>query len=356
MLLRKWDVLAALFVFSLSPLAWALLVSEPQRLDRLRRARVWRAVDVEAMDLLNGPQGEGSYKAGEEVPCKYEEKDPLKPLGGHSRKFPCRDRAGNRLKVKYGGEKNHEVFAEAAGSRLFWALGFYSDPIWSVKILCENCPEDPFVSDAGPRAVRTFEPATVQKRLKGDDLQEAPDQGWTFDELDLIEEAKEGSPKAETDALKLLAVFVNHGDNTTNQQRLLCPEGDAKCRAPVAYVTDLGGVFGGATFETSYHHWTRKPGLWKDKRRCIADYKPTWKPSASPRISEAGRKFLADLMSRLSEAQIRDLFAGARFDSLGRHEHPLRTAEGSARAVTVDDWTRAFLKRRAELLSTRCPE
>ena len=357
MILRKCDVLSAAFVISLfAAQASAKPVSEPQRLDGLKRARVWKAVDVEKMDLLNGPGGDGAYKAGEEIPCKYEEKDPLKPIGGHSKKFPCWDKAGNRLKVKYGGEKNHEIFGEVAGSRLFWALGFYSDPIWSVKVMCENCPEDPFVTQDTARAVRTFEPATVQKRLKGEDLQESPDQGWSFEELDLLEESKGASSKAEIDALRLLAAFVNHVDNTTNQQRLLCPEGDAKCRQTVAYVTDLGGVFGGSTGETSYHRWIKKTSLWKDKKKCVADYKATWTPSANPKIGEAGRKFLADLMARLSEGQIRDLFKGARFDLLGQYENPIRTAEGKPRHVSVDDWTKAFLTRRDELLSTRCPE
>ncbi|MBI5202255.1 MAG: hypothetical protein HY925_11760 [Elusimicrobia bacterium] len=352
--MRKCDVLSALFVISISAsAASARLVSEMQRLDGLKRAKVWQAVEVEKMDLLNGPEG---YKAGEEIPCKYEEKDPLKPLGGHSRKFPCWDKSNNRLKVKYGADKNHEVFGEVAGSRFFWALGFYSDPIWSVKIKCENCPEDPFVSQDGPRATRVFEPATVQKRLKGEDLQESADQGWTFDELDKLDPAKGGSSKAEVDALRLLAVFVNHGDNTTNQQRLICPDGDAKCKSPIAYATDLGGVFGGTNNETSFHHWTKKTSLWKDKSKCIADFKPTWQASANPKISEGGRKFLADLMGRLSEQQIRDLFKGARFDTLGQYENPIRTADGRSRRVTVDDWTKALLKRREELISTRCPE
>ncbi|MBI4348276.1 MAG: hypothetical protein HY553_15650 [Elusimicrobia bacterium] len=350
------DKLALFLLALLAASASARVVSEGQRQDVLRRAKVLQPVEVEKMDLLHGPSGPGSYRLGEEIRCKYEEKDPLKPLGGHSRKFPCWDGSGNRLKVKYGGKDNREVFGEVAGARLFWALGFYADPIWSVKIACENCPEDPFRAQDSPRALRTFEPATVQKRLKGDDIQQSPDQGWTFDELDRIDAGRGGASKAETDALKLLAVFVNHGDNTTNQQRLLCQDGDVKCDHPIAYVTDLGGVFGGLNFETSFRHWTKKTSLWKDPKRCIADYKPTWKPSAGPRIGEAGRKLLSDLLSRLSEAQIRDLFRGARFDQLSRHEPPFAGAGGKSRPLTVDDWVRAFLKRRDELASTRCPE
>lgn len=355
-MLRRHDIaaLAALLLLAASPAA-ARLVSHESRLDAVRRATVWLPVDVASMDLLNGPGGEGSYKLGEAVPCTYEEKDPLRPLGGHTKKFPCHDAKGNRLKIKYGASDNTEVYGEVAGSRLFWALGFPAERMYSVKVLCENCPEDPFASSDGPRAVRAFEPATIQQRLKGEELSETEGEGWAFHELELVDESRGGSSSAEVDALKLLAAFVNHGDNSANQQRLLCEEGDKDCRKPLMYVTDLGAVFGGATYLPSYRNWSKK-GLWKDKKLCVADYKPTVKKSADPKISEAGRKHLADLMGRLSGKQVRDLFQGARFDELGRHDYPIQGADGRSRRVTVDDWARAFLKKRAELLSTRCPE
>ncbi|MFH2202682.1 MAG: hypothetical protein ABIJ96_06185 [Elusimicrobiota bacterium] len=319
----------------------------------MRRAKVWHEVDVASMDLLNGPQGEGSYKFEEKVPCKYEEKDPRNPLGGHSPKFPCWDKEGNRLKVKYN---NTEVYGEVAATRLFWALGFYSERMYAVQIVCENCPEDPWKDDGTQkRAVRTFKSATVQKRLPGEEISENQGEGWSYDDLDLIDDRRGGSVRAEVDALKLLSVFVNHADNTLNQQRILCPPGDEKCLKPIAYVTDLGGTFGGKSGATDYSNWAKKMSLWKDKGQCVASFKGTSGSYRDPKISEAGRKHLADLLGALSTQQIKDLFRGARFDAASRHER-IPGADGKVRGVTIDDWVRVFTAKRAEILSARCPE
>lgn len=336
--------------------ASAKLVSREQRLDLVRRARLRQAVDPSTLDLLNGPQGEGSFKLGEAVPCKYEEKDPLHPLGGHSPKFPCWTKSGERLKVKYKGEANPEVYGEVAGSRLLWALGFYAERMYSVKIVCDNCPADPWTSTKdSPRATRTFEPATVQRRLKGTEMSEVEGEGWKFSDLDHINPAKGGASQAEADALRLLAVFMNHGDNTANQQALTCLEGDPDCKNPVMYITDIGGVFGGKGYFASYRHWTKKKSLWKDAKNCVADYTATDEKSNDPEISEAGRQLLSDLLGKLSEKQVRDLFLGARFDDFSKRQPPFIGPDGKSRPLTVDDWVKAFLEKRAQVASARCP-
>jgi hypothetical protein len=335
----------------------AKLVSHEARMDLVRRARLRTPVDPSTMDLLNGPQGTGAHKLGEAVPCKYEEKDPLHPLGGHSPKFPCWTPAGERLKVKYKGEANPEVYGEVAGARLLWALGFYAERMYSVKIVCDNCPEDPWTSKKeSPRATRVFEPATVQKRLSGTHMSEVEGEGWKFSELDHVNPAKGGATRAEADALRLLAVFMNHGDNTANQQALTCLEGDPDCKSPVMYITDIGGVFGGKGYFTSYRHWTKKRSLWKDAKECVADYEATDEKSNDPEISEAGRKLLADLLGKLSESQVRDLFLGARFDHFSKRQPPFIGPDGKSRPLTVDDWVKAFLDKRAQIASARCPQ
>ena len=336
--------------------ASAKVVSHEQRLDLVRRAQLRQAVDPSAMDLLNGPQGEGAYKLGEAVPCKYEEKDPLHPLGGHSPKFPCWTKAGERLKVKYKGDVNPEVYGEVIGARLLWALGFYAERMYSVKVVCENCPADPWTSTKdSPRAVRTFEPATLQKRLKGVEMSEVEGEGWKFGDLDFINPAKGGATRAEVDALKLLAVFMNHGDNTANQQALVCLDGDPECKRPVMYITDIGGVFGGKGYFTSYKHWTRKKSLWKAAKNCVADYEATDSKSNDPEVSEEGRALLAGLLGKLSDKQIRDLFLGARFDDFSKRQPPFIGKDGKSRPLTVDDWVKAFLAKREDVASARCP-
>jgi len=333
------------------------IVSSEERIETLKRAQVRLPVDPAAMDLLNGPAEPGLYKRGEEVPCKYEEKDPKNPLGGHSKKFPCWTPDGVRLKVKYGAGENPEIFGEVAATRLFWALGFYAERMSPVKIVCDNCPADPWTSTAAsPRAKRTFEPVSLQKRLPGTEVSQTEGEGWTFDELAEMDPELGGATRAETDALKLLTVFVNHGDNTANQQRLLCPPGDDDCKRPVAYVTDLGGTFGGKGIFTSYKNWAKRADIWKDAKKCVADYQGTYADFKDPVISEEGRKLLAGLIGKLSAAQVKDLFVGARFDLLGKLDTPFVDAKGISRQSTVDDWTELFLKKRRQILDARCPE
>jgi hypothetical protein len=353
--MKNIAVLMLVLNVGLPAAAKARIVSEEEMADVIHRARVWHPVDVSKMDLLNGDQGPGSYKVGEEIDCRYEERDPLRPIGGHSKKFPCHDASDDRLKVKYDPVNTPKVFSEVAGTRLFWALGFYAERMYSVKIVCQNCPEDPWVSSATPRAVRVFDPASVQKRLPGEEVSVTEDEGWTFNQLDGVDETQGGSSRAEVDALKLLSVFVHHGDNTANQQRLLCLKEDPKCERPLMYVTDLGGTFGGKGNFASYKNWAAIGDIWKDRKNCIANFTGTYQGYRDPKISEAGRKFLADLIGALSDKHIQDLFLGARFEQYGRFNPLIQEEDGRSRQVTVDDWVKLFKKKREQILSVRCP-
>ena len=51
------------------------------------------------------------------------------------------------VKVKFGADDN-EVYAEVAATRLMWALGYYADSWFSVRVECHNCPENP-ISGSG---------------------------------------------------------------------------------------------------------------------------------------------------------------------------------------------------------------
>jgi len=62
--------------------------------------------------------------------------------------------------------------------------------------------------------------------------------------------------------------------------------------------------------------------------------------SRNPRISEAGRAFLASRLLLLSDQQIRDLF---------------RAARAERRDGTINDWVRVFKRKRDEIVKARCP-
>jgi hypothetical protein len=71
-------------------------------------------------------------------------------------------------------------------------------------------------------------------------------------ELDEVDGAAGGAPRAHRDALKLLAVFLQHSDNKAEQQRLVClgakeAAAEGACARPFMMINDLGLTFGRAT-------------------------------------------------------------------------------------------------------------
>jgi hypothetical protein len=331
-----------------------------QRLEAIRRAQVWTPTDIPALNLLVGPQGEGSFALGETVTCDHHEKK----RGGGTPKFYCAIRKDDVLKVKYGVE-NGKTFAEVAATRLLWALGFGADWDYSVRVVCNGCTADPWNHPAIVPGRAVFDPAVVERRMAGDDMEATEGPGWKWSELDLVDESQGGAPHAQRDALKLLAVMVQHTDNKRDQQGLLClpggvtkVEADAqRCTKPFMMVHDVGLTFGTANLanknaigSANYRKWSETP-VWKDEPGCVGDLSRSWTGTFhDPVISEEGRQFLAHLLVQLSDQQIHDLFAAAQIERrVVPGERP-----GQPRP-TVDQWVTLFKKKRAEIVDRTCP-
>jgi hypothetical protein len=179
--------------------------------------------------------------------------------------------------------------------------------------------------------------------------------GWSWPELDLVEPSLGGAPQSQRDALKLLAVFMQHTDTKPQQQRLLClPEGlsaAGTCDKPFLMLHDVGLTFGHAnTFNknssssVNLEAWSRTP-VWKDAAACIGHLSKSHTGTlGDPHISEAGRAFLADLLVQLSDSQLRDLFEVAGVDRRG----------GSVAVASVDQWVAAFKQKRDEIVANHC--
>jgi hypothetical protein len=324
-----------------------------ERHEAIGRAGVWSPTDIPSVDLKAGPDAKGAFAFDEWVACEYKEKD----LSGHSPKFACETAPGHGVKVKYGAD-NAEVFGEVLSTRLFWALGFAADPMYPVRVRCHGCPKDPWASPEMAGAVAEFDPAAIERKLPGRAMETWVDSGWKWSELDEVGPDAGPGARAERDALKLLAAFVQHSDNKAANQRLLCPKseevGKTGCRRPVLMVSDLGLTFGHGGLRNrdgdsvNLANWTREP-LWKDRPRCVAQLKRSFTGSlGNPQVSEAGRAFLAGLLVQLSDAQLRDLFETARME---RH-HPAKHAP----PASVDQWVNAFKVKRAEIVDQRCPQ
>jgi hypothetical protein len=96
-------------------------------------------------------------------------------------------------------------------------------------------------------------------------------------------------------------------------------------------------------------HWTAMP-IWKDKPGCVGNLRGSFTGTLEdPVISEAGREFLAKLLTRLSDDQISAIFDVARVTL--RLRNPENPRSGLA---TVAEWSTAFKAKRADIVSRRC--
>jgi hypothetical protein len=291
-------------------------------------------------------------------------------MTGMTPKFLCELKKDDIVKVKYG-EKNGEVYAEVAASRLLWALGFKADTMEPTRVTCNGCPPDPFRTSGedwqrgspADGATRVFDPAVIERPVPGNAIEVPGYQGWAWPELETASQRAGGATRAQIDAFKLLAVFIQHSDTKPDQQEIVCAAGrskDAKgnetCGSPWLVIKDLGGTFGKATklnnSKMSLDDWS-SVNVWKDPKQCVGDLPRSLTGTLEdPKISEAGRRFLAERLNRLRDAQIRALFT---VSNVMKREETIDGADGKKRPVTVDDWVRVFKKKRAEIVSAHCP-
>jgi len=338
------------------------------RLRALREAEVWQPVDPASLDVRRGP--EGSRSPGEPLACTFVV--PEVRLAGLTPKFPCRTDDGQVLKIKYGPD-NMELHGELFGSRLLWLLGFHTDRIEPVRVLCRGCPEDPWhflqgIDAADPRpppplgSVREFALATVETHY-GAPIESRPDEGIAWPAL-LAERshdlARSRTQRVHREALTLLAGFLGHGDSKAANQTLACAPGGGtprSCTRPVFYMGDLGSILGRGwrvvTSKVDVEDWASAP-VWRDPAACVARFQPHPLGTLSDTaVSEPARAFLAERLAALSEDQIRELFVVAGLDGVGGE---VEDPDGTARPPTADEWAAVFRDKRRQIVEHRCPD
>ena len=320
----------------------------------IARAQLWTATDVGAKDLKKGPGGRGAFPFRATVQCEYLDKK----LSGDSPKFVCVIGRDDEVKVKFGGT-NGEVFGEVLATRLLWALGFGADRMYPVNVICHRCPEE-FGGIERANGESRFDPAVIERKSEGEEWPPKGKQGWSWDELDLLNPARGGAAKAQRDALKLLAVFLQHTDSKPEQQRIVCMEGsvkqDGSCNRSFLFISDVGLTFGranrgnsNAVGSVNLAAWRRTP-VWKEGTACTGNLPKSMTGTLKdPAISEEGRRFLAGLLAQLSDRQLRDLFEVARVEL--RLRSPEDVSSGFA---TVGEWVDVFKEKRAQIVDRRC--
>jgi hypothetical protein len=321
-------------------------VSMRERAEAIARAQVWR----EPQTSLSRVRFGASAGMPSSLECQFRFTD----MGGTTPKFDCVLDSGTELRVKYG--PGAEVPAEAAASRLLTALGFGADNVTLVERLhCVGCPNEPFVVAKVTEATGTqalyervvnhdgrqeFEWVAVEQKFNARPIESEGQRGWAFFELDSVNPAKGGAPRAHVDALRLLAVFLAHWDNKAENQRLVClaetwAEGTS-CPEPFLLLQDVGSTFG--PHRVDLDAWAQSK-VWADRAACklSMDEMPYGGSTFGPvRISERGRRFLGKQLEEFTDAQLTELFTWARFDQPRRVLMPTRS---------VADWVRVFKAR-----------
>jgi hypothetical protein len=359
-------------------------VTEAERIEYIREAEVWSPIDTASLDIRTGPAGGSSLPANGELVCRFYV--PSQRPGGRSQKLYCRTSNGKVHKIKYGVD-NKEIYGEVIGTRLLWALGFEADVVQPVRVRCSGCPEDPWgylenLRDwddpppvSGP-AERVIDPAIVESY--GAELIEAePDQGVAWNEILELrsrEPEKAERQRVHREALTLLATLMQHADSKASNQTLGCARGGAVttadgrrvCEESVIYIGDLGGAggYGWVPFrelslkrlvspsKVGWGEWEKVP-VWSDPEECITNVNGM--PNATLRnekISEEGRRFLAERISLLSDDQWAALIELSRVELL---ENELETPDGRVRLVTSEDRIEVLRRKLKQILDHRCP-
>jgi hypothetical protein len=332
-------------------------VTEESRFAMLQRSQIWSPVTVSEMDIRLGPQGKGAFEPNANVQCDYVEQ----PLEGNTPKFYCRVSDGTVVKVKYG---SGEVVGEVLATRLLWALGFGADRMYPAVVSCRGCDADPWKNRRSVAETHVFNPAVIERKFPGHAIETAKTKGWAWPELNMIDPAQGGAPAEQRNALALLGVFIQHSDSKAEQQRLTCLSHDSvdeegnstgQCAKPFMLLNDVGQTFGKANYlnrgtlsSVNFDGWSRER-IWRDEKSCAANLPRSRTGTLeNPKISEAGRAFLAGLLTQLTDRQIHDLFDVARVDlrsrKPGSNEPP----------ATIDEWVAAFKQKRDDIVTRRC--
>ena len=175
--------------------------SAKDRLEAMHAASLFAPKAVAEAIILEGPaQSKKQFQLhfNDKVICDFAA--PGSQMGGKTPKFSCQitrvessdggvqtltpEMDEEPVKVKFGADDN-EIYAEVAATRLMWALGYYADSWFPVRVECHNCPENP-ISGSGAAGTRMFDPATIVRKYPGHKMYVSgnEEQGWSWKELD----------------------------------------------------------------------------------------------------------------------------------------------------------------------------
>lgn len=253
---------------------------------------MWREpADIASRDLLLGPGGDGWKPDMSRITFIKEEK------GGWSKKYRVRDSVGREWVAKLGRESQ----SETAAVRLLWAVGYVTE----INYLA------PSVNIIGKG---TFENVRFEARPKG--IKRLDEWGW---------EKNPFLGKREFQGLKVMMLLFNNWDIKDENNKILHVKSDENGQSELHYiVSDLGATFGkiGSGPLQKLKRSRNNPKDYADSKFVDHVYKEHVffhyggkGEDLFEDISVNDVKWIAELLSRLSDQQISDAFRAANYNA-----------------------------------------
>jgi hypothetical protein len=248
-------------------------------------AVLWREpADIETRNLLLGAGGE-EMKPDLSKLTFIEQK-----TGGYSTKFRVRDAAGNEWIAKIGKESQPDT----AANRLLWAIGYETEIAYLVpRVTIEGKGE--------------FENVRLEARPK--DVKRIGNWKWEDNPFRVTPEFQ---------GLKIMMVLINNWDMKDDNNEILTSAATTGEATQHYIISDLGGTFGktGGIFTRSRNKpsdYVKADFIEKVKGGFI-DFNYGGKNKALfENITVTEAQWLARLLSRLTDEQIKDAFRAANY-------------------------------------------
>jgi len=250
---------------------------------------LWRAPsDIASRDLYWGQGGEAMKPDLSKVTFVADE------TSSFSKKYRVRDGAGTEWVVKLGPEAQ----SETAAVRLVWAAGYFADTTYLV----------PHVDIEGKGR---FENARFEARIKGE---KRLAQRWDWEKNPFV-------GTQELQGLKVLMALINNWDIQNHNNNVLVVTDETTGEKEARYFdTDLGASFGkegrflGHTRNRPDEFVKTKFIKGVDKGFVVFNYNGK-NQHLLKNITVAQAKWLANILSQLSDQQISDAFRAANYST-----------------------------------------
>jgi hypothetical protein len=135
------------------------------------------------------------------------------------------------------------------------------------------------------------------------------------------------------------------------------------CPKAAAVIVDVGATFGGAgrtssneTAKMDLNEWRSRTVFKQEdggtcRARLTVSLAAGRDGEGDPEISEEGRRFLLEQLSRLTPAHVRAIFTAARVDQIHR---PHVAASSGAGLSAIDEWVAAFEDKVRQIEGRQC--